>query len=102
MRAVGFGVAAALVIAGPKLYGLVQDGVMSDSTALLRGAVVAVACAAGFAVVAMIGSGYRQAHEQAAAEAAAAEAAEAAQAEAEAKARAEAQAEREDSRDRSA
>ena len=60
MRALGFGVLAALVLAGPKLYALVSDGSMTGETALLRGGVVAIACAVGFAVVSTIGSAYRE------------------------------------------
>ena len=58
MRALAFGVLAALVLAGPKLYALVSDGSMTGETALLRGGVVAVACAVGFAVISSIGSAY--------------------------------------------
>ena len=74
MRAIGFGVLAALVLAGPTLNGQVQDGTMSGTTALLRGGVIAAACAVGFALILGLVDAYRTQHEEAAAEAARAEA----------------------------
>jgi hypothetical protein len=55
---VGGGVAA--VLAGPPLYGLVQAGQMDGSTALLRGLLVAVACAVGTTYVMRIVTSYEQ------------------------------------------
>jgi hypothetical protein len=63
MRALGFGVLAALVLTGPRLYPLVSDGSMTQSAALIRGGLVAVACAVGFTFVSALSSGYRQAAE---------------------------------------
>jgi hypothetical protein len=41
------GVLIAAVVAGPPLYGLVQDGGLDGEAGLLRWALVAVACAVG-------------------------------------------------------
>jgi hypothetical protein len=66
MRALAFGIVAAALLAGPKLYGLVGDGSMSGDTAVLRGGLLAVACAVGFALVASIGAAYSRPAEDAA------------------------------------
>jgi hypothetical protein len=42
------GLLAAAVIAGPPLYGLVQDGSIDSVTALQKAGIVAMACAIGF------------------------------------------------------
>lgn len=60
MRALGFGVLAALVVAGPSLYPLVEGGSMSTETALFRGGIVALACAVGFAFVSSISAMFRE------------------------------------------
>ena len=44
MRPLAIGVAAAVVLAGPPLYSLVQQGSMTGSTALFRGLIVAGVC----------------------------------------------------------
>lgn len=74
MRAIGFGLLAALVLAGPTLNGQVQDGSMSGTTALIRGGVIAAALAVGFALIMGIVDTYRTQHEEAAAAAERAEA----------------------------
>jgi len=88
MRALGFGMLAALVLAGPTLNGQVQEGSMSGTTALLRGGLLAVGCAVGFSVIMSIIGAYR-AQQDEAAELARVEAATARLAEAEAEALAE-------------
>jgi len=44
MRPLVIGVSAAVLLAGPPLYGLVQTGGLTGSTALFRGLVVAAVC----------------------------------------------------------
>ena len=46
MRPLAVGVAAAIILAGPPLYSLVQAGSLTGSTALFRGLVVMVVCTA--------------------------------------------------------
>ena len=47
MSALRAGVVLAAVVAGPPLYGLVQDGGLDADSGLLRYALVAAACAVG-------------------------------------------------------
>ena len=61
MRALGFGAIAAIVLTAPKLYPLVSDGSMTQGSAVMRGGLVAVACAIGFTFVSAISSSYREA-----------------------------------------
>jgi hypothetical protein len=63
MRALAFGILAACVLAGPKLYALVEDGSMNGEAAMMRGGIVAIACAVGFAFVASLSSTYREAQQ---------------------------------------
>ncbi len=44
MRPLAVGVAAAVILAGPPLYALVQAGALTGSTALFRGLIVAGVC----------------------------------------------------------
>ena len=51
MNALVVGAGVAAVMAGPSLYGLVQNGELDSSTAIGRGLVVAGLCAGGAAYV---------------------------------------------------
>jgi len=51
MNALVVGAGVAAVMAGPSLYGLVQNGELDSSTAIGRGLVVAGVCAGGAAYV---------------------------------------------------
>jgi hypothetical protein len=55
---VGAGVAT--VLAGPPLYALVEAGQMDGSTAILRGLMVALACAVGARYVMRLVDGYEK------------------------------------------
>jgi hypothetical protein len=58
MRALGWGGLIALVVAGPALYPLVENGTISGSTALLRWAAVAAACGVGVALIIGLATAY--------------------------------------------
>ncbi|MFN8080972.1 MAG: hypothetical protein U0Q19_15565 [Kineosporiaceae bacterium] len=59
------GVGLATVIAGPTLYGMVQQGQLDSTAALERGAVVAVACVLGLRWIKKIADGYAVEQERA-------------------------------------
>src|SRR4051794_20471377 len=63
MNAMTAGVLLALLVAGYPLYELVTTGALDPDTALVRGAIVAAACAAGVAAVVHLALGYEQADE---------------------------------------
>jgi hypothetical protein len=54
------GAAVASVVAGPKLYALVQSGDLSTATALLRWAAVVAACSIGAAGIGRIVTDYER------------------------------------------
>lgn len=49
MDPVRYGLVAALLIAGPSLWGLAESGSIDPGTAVVRGSLVAVACGIGVA-----------------------------------------------------
>jgi hypothetical protein len=58
------GVLLALLVAGYPLYELVTSGALDTESALLRGSLVAVACAAGVAGVVRLALGYEEEEER--------------------------------------
>ncbi len=54
------GGAVAVVLAGPPLYSLVEQGQMDGSSALLRGLLVAIVCATGVTYVMKLVTGYQK------------------------------------------
>jgi hypothetical protein len=60
MNALLVGIAVAVVMAGPPLYGLVQSGELDSTTAIGRGLLVAGLCAGGASYVLSIVRGYEQ------------------------------------------
>ena len=64
MNAVTAGVVLAVLVVGYPLYELVTNGELDTSSALMRGALVAGACAAGVAAVVRLALGYEHNEEQ--------------------------------------
>jgi len=58
MNAITMGIGLAAVVAGPPLYALVVNGDMDVTTALERGALVAIGCTTGVMLISRIVRGY--------------------------------------------
>jgi hypothetical protein len=58
MNATTMGIGLAAVVAGPPLYALVVNGDMDVTSALERGGLVAIGCAAGVSLISRIVRGY--------------------------------------------
>lgn len=54
------GVALAVVLSGPRLYGMVQSGELDAGGALLRGLAVAVVCVVGASWIGRLAEGYQK------------------------------------------
>jgi anti-sigma factor ChrR (cupin superfamily) len=64
MNVLVVGAAVAAVIAGPTLYGLVQSGQLDSTTAMVRGVLIAGACAGGVALIMRLVQEYTHEHER--------------------------------------
>ncbi|MFI7585891.1 hypothetical protein ACIB24_02305 [Spongisporangium articulatum] len=60
MNPMGIGILVAAVLAGPRLYGMVESGELTGTGALLRGGAVAIACIAGVSFIMSLAKGYAE------------------------------------------
>ena len=60
MDPVSIGIVLAAVLAGPRLYGMVQSGQLDSTGALIRALVIVVVCIAGASYLGRLAEGYQQ------------------------------------------